>query len=471
MLGGVKKAGGFLVIAVVIVLITVSLGATSGAPSGVNGDPDCQEHPPISIVGDEGPTGFAVGQHSVTGEPIYRPGSGVVGGIGTAEDPYIIEGWCIDVPQDTVGIRLVNTTDHVVIRDNLIAGERTGPEELALYATHHNPVETWGIALDTTGNVEIADNTIRSLWPRDSDVETTWDPLFTPRVGGILAESTTQAIIRDNVFEAGAAVELRDSRSNTIHGNKIDSGDVHLVRSHGNEISENKLGWYGSPGLLVEDSNENRIRDNWGSDIEVRFSHGNIVEGNSIPDAGTWYGLYVYQTDGTRIVDNTMRKWHKHPVRITYASNITFEGNEVRNAVYDGMFIGWSEQVSITNNSMHDRSRYGLHVSKTDGVEIRGNNITDNWKGGIRLASPNDVTIEQNNIVDNGKHGLSVGGADEPVIARENWWGAASGPSGSVIDACTGTQADGDGDVISAGDGQVCFDPWLGDANPDAGGG
>ena len=49
----------------------------------------------------------------------------------------------------------------------------------------------------------------------------------------------------------------------------------------------------------------------------------------------------------------------------------------------------------------------------------------------------------------------------EPVDAKQNWWGAANGPSGGVEDNCTaGKVANGQGDRIFESS-EVCFYPWC----------
>jgi len=57
-------------------------------------------------------------------EPIYIYGNdsftmdhGVISGTGTADDPYIIEGWRVDSPKADYGIYVDHTTVHFVIRD------------------------------------------------------------------------------------------------------------------------------------------------------------------------------------------------------------------------------------------------------------------------------------------------------------------------------------------------------------------
>jgi len=64
-------------------------------------------------------------------EPIYIYGNddftvenGVMSGSGTADDPYIIEGWRIDSPRAEYGIYVDHTTVHFVIRDCVIERPR-----------------------------------------------------------------------------------------------------------------------------------------------------------------------------------------------------------------------------------------------------------------------------------------------------------------------------------------------------------
>ena len=66
-----------------------------------------------------------------TREPIYIYGddgftieNGVMSGSGTADDPYVIEGWRIDSPKADYGIYVDHTTAHFVVRDCVIERAR-----------------------------------------------------------------------------------------------------------------------------------------------------------------------------------------------------------------------------------------------------------------------------------------------------------------------------------------------------------
>jgi hypothetical protein len=68
------------------------LGSTAKAtPAEPTPASDCKPHPPIEITEDRGPGGF-VTTLPAGGETLHRPGSGVVAGNGTAENPYTDRG-------------------------------------------------------------------------------------------------------------------------------------------------------------------------------------------------------------------------------------------------------------------------------------------------------------------------------------------------------------------------------------------
>jgi hypothetical protein len=71
------------------ILLSATIPAATTA--GTGNQQDCDVHEPIRILEDKGAHGF-VWDDPVTGEEVYRPGSGVVAGDGTAANPYVIEG-------------------------------------------------------------------------------------------------------------------------------------------------------------------------------------------------------------------------------------------------------------------------------------------------------------------------------------------------------------------------------------------
>ncbi|MFO8033733.1 MAG: NosD domain-containing protein [Candidatus Bipolaricaulota bacterium] len=102
--------------------------------------------------------GFAaIGQGMGPREPIYIHGdeaftwaNGVVCGSGTADDPYIIEGWVIETPGYDYGIYISNTTAHFVIRNCRIRYPQQGTG-IFLSAVKNGRVENTAVYGGRTG--------------------------------------------------------------------------------------------------------------------------------------------------------------------------------------------------------------------------------------------------------------------------------------------------------------------------------
>ena len=88
---------------------------------------------------------------NVSTEPIYIFGDAgfvnapaVIGGTGTAENPYLIQGWTISTPEADYGIYIDHTTSHFVVRDCTVEHTRSV-----------------GIYLNSVRNGHIEDCTVR----------------------------------------------------------------------------------------------------------------------------------------------------------------------------------------------------------------------------------------------------------------------------------------------------------------------
>lgn len=114
-------AGVFALPLWLLVWVLLSAGETSQASQGPP-EPHLRAHSPIVIVGNEA----------------FTARNGVLRGSGTAEDPYVIEGWLIDAPQAPIGIHISDTDAYVIVRRCEV----------------RNPQEA-GIRLDRAANVTI----------------------------------------------------------------------------------------------------------------------------------------------------------------------------------------------------------------------------------------------------------------------------------------------------------------------------
>jgi parallel beta-helix repeat protein len=213
--------------------------------------PGCAPHPPIRITEEHGEEDFTW-TNPVTGETEDRPGSGVVAGNGTEEDPYVIEGWCIQTPPGGDAVRITGTDVHVRVSTNVLTG---------VYDPHNlDAINNAGVRLKGTSNVTVSSNTIAST------------------IVGVFLDGSRDTTIADNVIVRvrGDGIVIWDYREpNLIANNNIANNTI--------------LGsfWYG---------------------IFLQSSEGNILRGNTL--YRNWKGIDVSSSPRTEILENTIRDNH-----------------------------------------------------------------------------------------------------------------------------------------------------------------
>ncbi len=455
---GVQKGITLVVLTATLLIAPTSFGSPYPLPDDHLPDSpfDCTpDHPPIWIDGDDD---FVQGQNPLTGETIYRPGSGVKQGNGTEEDPYLIEGWCIVLstspltlsPVGAAGIFLQNTAAHVVIANNTVIGATeslTGSvisfvDSRAIYVTNGQNVlirdndilaDRSGIQLSGSHHNEIRNNKLRG---------TSGEPccsLFDAAI--FIGTGSKHNIIQENSMSNHAIGVLVGDSDNLIESNIVTTsgnglsiwGPDNLVQF--NTVTNSYAGITGGavPGSTIQYNTLN------GNGFSLIISDEQVIRHNSI--TGSRSDGILIAGDGGMVYNNTITGGNNHGIRV-YGSNHTFEYNTITENDGDGInLLGFDH--SIQNNMISKNDR-GIHSSEP--ATILGNNIHDNTQIGLM-----------------GYH------MADPLIATNNWWGHESGPSGGLEDGCTGTEALGDGDSILVTAAEICFDPWLTEPNSDAG--
>ena len=146
----------------------------------------------VLVGGQVGSGGFLWwGNH----EPIYIYGNsgftvenGVFSGTGTAEDPYIIEGWRVDRPDADYGIYVDHTTAYFVIRDCVVEGTR-------IAGIYFNTVQN-GRVEDT--QIALSDTAIHLLDSSNNTFER--NVLAENKIGLATAATSRDNVITGNTF-------------------------------------------------------------------------------------------------------------------------------------------------------------------------------------------------------------------------------------------------------------------------------
>lgn len=315
-----------------------AVGPVDAVPSAGHGD----DHPPIRIHGDE---------------QFLLPSSGVTGGSGTAEDPYVISGWtvrplsvrglqakidafgrkCKPTPPVSAspwaplllhGIEIVDTSKHVIIENVTVVPRE--PEDIQDPGGAVDSKHMIGILLRDADHV-----TIRNVTVGQADGPRLYRGICAKRSDNLVIEDTlVQRTINDGVEVADAddvAVErsvVRDSAgaaSTTVRGLEAES----------------------VTGLVILGT---RVSNHPSTSLYAVWTPDAVIESNTV--TGGWYGVELFESDGSVVRSNVLASNVKH-----------------------GLWIGDSPGVEVHQNNIEDNGG--------DGLQARGNLVdaTHNWWG------------------------------------------------------------------------------------------
>lgn len=440
-------------------------------------------HPPILIEGDSA---------------FDFPGNGVVSGGGTQNDPFIIVGWCIvghgapvgtggmctgSLPvEDTcvyfplmAGIRFLDTTAHVVVRDNvLVPPQRTITDQL-FELGYGPPPSQYGITLRGVQNATLENNLI---------AHNQWDGIY-------LFESDHNSIANNTITMSRTGINLRSSNHNAVDGNL-----VYNMSSNGIFVFGGLE--FGATGPSDHNTiTDNTVRTTRGDGITLFTSKYNVVYNNSVSDAHGYSnsdttpcpyercrkGISLKEEADHNAITNNLVTDNGKGIGVTRSYDNIFEDNIIRNSGTYGIYTpNESERNQFHNNTLMGNWLRGLWISPFRDNVVENNTITQNGGVGIEFftGGTGGLILRNNNIHDNGwlpysregeflqSSGVTfLPGTKDPqnrkIDISGNWWGDASGPSGDLVDACTGDSLSGEGAMIRSYDQTppVCLSPWL----------
>jgi hypothetical protein len=299
-------------------------------------------HPPIKIVGDAGFAG---------------PGSGVTGGKGTLEDPYVISGWEIDLDSPLIpfilenGIEVTGTTAYFVIRDCWMHG---GGHEMAM-----------PIVLNDSVNGAILD---------DRFDQVAWGVVATAgsnslEIGNLTIDGTVPYQNRPEGIPNGIlGIDVRDSQGVAVHDVRISGMEtgVSFLAVRNGSVQRSAIEAYLGAGVSLSD----RV------DVPGRDLH-DVIRGVSINGSSTIEGILLESIAGVRIS------------RVTIGAGIAY-----------GMMTTAS-QFWIENSTIEGPGGAGIWVDGGSGWEIRGTYIAGQAQSAIHAWYGHGGVIDRNVIENN----------------------------------------------------------------------
>jgi parallel beta-helix repeat protein len=336
-----------------------------------------------------------VPQIRIEGDRDFDAGHGVVGGSGAISNPYVIEGWEINVslacPEGLcAGIIVQNATASFVIENVTVRGG-VHDNGIWLSSVKNARVESGsivtggdGIHVEGSTNVTLSGNTV-------AEAET----------GIFLTQSQDVLVYANSVLRGSQGIVTEDSSRISLLGNILNSNNangfvfLHVTNStiEGNMISKTAF-----RGIALFNSSDitasrNRILRSGEDCLYVAFGGGTSVIQNEVSNC-TWTGVSVYGSD-----ENVIK------------------GNFVR-ATPSGVVVSDSSRNVIASNTVTDTG-WGITVAS----DSQANFVLDNTVSlsafvGIMLIrfdtqSPDRNVIQGNRVSQSGKEDLldSSGGS------------------------------------------------------------
>jgi len=347
---------------------------------------------------------------SILGNSDFTVENGVVAGSGTAEDPYLIAGWEIDIPEDTrYGIKVENTTAHFIIRGVILrdAGDLQGAA-IRLGFVSFATIEDTTIANSING-IEMTSCTDATL--RRNVLYVTGQGL---RVAGESAEEYRHVIHETNLLNDYPINYLYDEDGETISGlrsnnlyvaasrnliiteNEISDGDgIHLAFVEDSQVTNNKA--YRSRPVLTENG------------ISLSNCTGNSIHGNELANNAR-AGIYLWLCSDNDLTENQLLA-NDYGVILAASDDNRITGNVlVANPTGIELSAGSSGNEIVGNIITHENTKFGITISRAVANHVEGNAIVECETGVVLASQANNNKVQANTIV-GGAYGLSITGS------------------------------------------------------------
>jgi parallel beta-helix repeat protein len=315
----------------------------------------------------------------IDGNDEFTSENGITGGIGTEDDPYLLEGWQI-TPTDTPGIYISNSSAWLVISQVIVEGGSPNAVGMLLESCSNVTVSCCvlagnriGAVLEASWNTTIADSDLHGnevygmalTCPgsgRDSNISI---------VGNSISDNGDRGIICEGLGGTGVSI----SRNRITE----DSSGIHIHWLHDSVVSWNVIAnLHGGIGIEIACSSNVTVSDN-----TIRCE---VLTGEGIGLFEGMGGRYIY------VVGNNISGWNAG-IAVSFVSEIlsativsnSIAGNYQGVHMYGGISVVMGN--SFLDNEIHAVVSYfpswvsGQTTVKWNGTYPTGGNYWDNYTG------------------------------------------------------------------------------------------
>jgi len=398
-------------------------------------------------------------------------------GSGTAEDPYVIEGYNITTTDET-GIYITGTTKYFVVRNCYVDASTYGIYIKSIAYSSASVINNscwnnfWGILLQSSGGSSVVNNTCNdNNWygiqlqssGGSSVVNNTCN---NSGVGIALNGCGSSSIINNTATNCGYSIREGNGAgylSYTIENNSVNGKELGIYVYLDSTIIDEQI--YGQL-ILIECSNvtvRNQILDNAGTAIYLRYCTNTIITNNTCNNnieygINDWYsinisissntcgnngngiylfnsvysyirdnlcsnnrnmGIYLGESANSTVADNLCND-NSEGIRYWYSNNSTVANNTCNSNTNTGIELDNASNSSVTNN-VCNYNMYGVTISVSSFCTIANNTCRYSSEFGITLGQSDYGLVIYNILQENVRHGMLVSESDNNIIHHNNF--------------------------------------------------
>ncbi|MFX1532324.1 MAG: nitrous oxide reductase family maturation protein NosD [Promethearchaeota archaeon] len=352
-------------------------------------------------------------------------------GLGTYENPYVIQGHTIGIDNTLDGIKISNSHGiYFIIKDSSFIWDgfmRIGMEvgimlsnsTLGTIINNTFQETSNGINVNDCKDLIITNNTVYNMW------------------GGITLIQSDFCEISENIInKTENGIGVTNCANNTVKNNKVYDSEygIYVSNSQYNDIFGNIANDNNIAGIFLGFSDNNNITDNTArnnidgvfleDDCDNNFLMDNNFSNNEI-------GIQLYYSDINNITKNIANKNSDYGIRLEGSSLNTITENSFNNNTLYGMFLHtMSHNNEISGNTINNNLDSGIYLDDDSDYNDIIDNILKNNNQGIYLYTDcANNSIYKNSFLENGIHAVDDGTDNEwNSTTIGNYWDNHTGP-------------------------------------------
>ncbi len=374
-------------------------------------------------------------------------------GSGTAEDPYVIEGYNITTTEYN-GIYITDTTKYFTVRNCYVDAEDYGiyiddvaDGTVTVINNTCNNNYRCGINLWSSGSSTVINNTcndnLEGIYLSNSGISTVVNNTCNNNDKGIWLNFSGISTVENNTCNNNwRGILLQDSVSSTVVNNTFTNCgldilegtiDAHLSYTvRNNWVNGKILGFYTNLDstiiaesvygqLILVNCNNVTVRDqilnNATIGLSLRYCTYSTIINNTCNN--NIIGIYLHYSDSLTVINNTCSNtWHG--IYLSYSVSSTVVNNTCNNNNWCGIMLWDSGSSTVANNACSNNNMVGIYLDSSGSSTVINNTCSKNYYG-IYLYSSSSCVITYNLLQENEKYGIYLYNSVNRLIHHNNF--------------------------------------------------